>query len=86
MGGTTNAVYLRARWYQPGTGTLLGVNPALDSTGQAYSYAGGNPVAGEGPSGLGDLDVSWAFTHFRHHMLWARRMTASCARISRKTT
>jgi RHS repeat-associated protein len=36
----TNAEYLRARWYQPGTGQLLGVDPALDSTGQAYAYAG----------------------------------------------
>ena len=37
---STNAEYLRARWYQPGAGTLLGVDPELDTTGQAYSYAG----------------------------------------------
>jgi uncharacterized protein RhaS with RHS repeats len=49
--GTTSIVYLRARWYQPGTGTLLGVDPALDSTGQAYSYAGGDPVNGSDPRG-----------------------------------
>ncbi len=49
--GTTNAEYLRARWYQPGTGTLLGVDPELDSTGQAYTYAGDDPVGGSDPSG-----------------------------------
>ncbi len=49
--GTTNAEYLRARWYQPGTGTLLGVDPELDSTGQAYAYAGDDPVDGSDPSG-----------------------------------
>ena len=48
---TTNAQYLRARWYQPGSGTLLGVDPMLDSTGQAYSYAGDNPVNASDPSG-----------------------------------
>jgi len=49
--GTTGAVDLRARWYQPGTGTLLGVDPMLDTTGQAYAYAGGDPVNGADPSG-----------------------------------
>jgi len=49
--GTTGAVDLRARWYQPATGTLLGVDPMLDTTGQAYGYAGGDPVNGSDPSG-----------------------------------
>jgi RHS repeat-associated protein len=49
--GTTNAQYLRARWYQPGTGTLLGVDPMLDTTGQPYSYAGDNPVNAADPGG-----------------------------------
>ena len=48
---TTGAVDLRARWYQPGTGALLGVDPMLDTTGQAYGYAGGDPVNGSDPSG-----------------------------------
>lgn len=47
----TNALYLRARWYQPGTGTLLGVDPALDQTGQPYVCAAGDPVNGSDSSG-----------------------------------
>ncbi len=52
----TNAEYLRARWCQPATGTLLGVDPELDSTGQAYAYAGDDPVNGSDPSGLCTYD------------------------------
>ena len=47
----TGSQYLRARWYRPGQGTLLGVDPALDSTGKPYSYASDNPVNGNDPSG-----------------------------------
>jgi RHS repeat-associated protein len=50
--GAGNAEYLRARWYQPGTGTLLGVDPELGTTGQAYAYAGDDPVDGSDPTGL----------------------------------
>jgi RHS repeat-associated protein len=49
--GLTNAEYLRARWYQPGTGTLLGVDPEVDTTGQAYAYAGDDAVNRSDPSG-----------------------------------
>ncbi len=48
---TTGQQYLRARWYQPGSGTLLGVDPALANTDQPYSYAGDDPVNGSDPSG-----------------------------------
>jgi RHS repeat-associated protein len=48
---TTSAEYLRARWYGPGTGTLLGVDPLVDATEQAYAYAGDDPVNGSDPSG-----------------------------------
>ena len=47
----TGSQYLRARWYRPGQGSLLGVDPALDSTGQPYSYADDNPANGSDPSG-----------------------------------
>jgi RHS repeat-associated protein len=50
--GTTGQEYLRARWYQPGSGTLLGVDPLLDLTGQPYSYAYDDPVNGSDPFGL----------------------------------
>jgi RHS repeat-associated protein len=48
---TTGNEYLRARWYQPGSATLLGVDPALDQTGQPYVYVGGDPVNGSDLSG-----------------------------------
>jgi len=47
----TGSQYLRARWYRPGQGSLLGVDPALDNTGQPYSYANDNPANGSDPSG-----------------------------------
>ena len=47
----TGSQYLRARWYRPGQGAMLGVDPALDSTGQPYSYANDNPTNGSDPSG-----------------------------------
>ena len=49
---TTGAEYLRARWYQPGTGTLLGVDPRLEQTGQPYVYALDNPISWSDPTGL----------------------------------
>ncbi len=48
----TGQEYLRARWYQPDNGTLLGVDPLLNVTGQPYSYAYDDPVNGSDPSGL----------------------------------
>ena len=40
------------RYYDPGTGQFLSVDPLVDQTGQAYSYAGDDPVNGSDPSGL----------------------------------
>ena len=48
----TGSQYLRARWYQPGTGQLLGVDPLVGRTGQAYSYGYDNPANASDPSGL----------------------------------
>jgi RHS repeat-associated protein len=49
--GSSSAEYLRARWYQPGTGTLLGVDPELTTTDQTYAYAGDDPVDASDPGG-----------------------------------
>ncbi len=42
------------RYYDPGTGQFLAVDPLVDETGQPYAYTGGDPVNGTDPSGLDD--------------------------------
>ena len=39
-------------YYDPATGQFLTVDPLVDQTGQAYSYANDDPVNGEDPLGL----------------------------------
>ncbi len=36
--------YLRARFYDPATGQFMSVDPLVGVTGQAYSYASGDPL------------------------------------------
>jgi RHS repeat-associated protein len=40
-----------ARWYDPGTGEFMSVDPDLAETGQPYAYAGDDPVNEADPSG-----------------------------------
>jgi RHS repeat-associated protein len=42
----------RARYYDPVTAQFLTVDPLAATTGARYSYAGGNPITGNDPSGL----------------------------------
>jgi len=42
---------MRARQYDPTQGRFLSVDPLVDQTGQAYQYAGDNPVDNADPSG-----------------------------------
>lgn len=45
--------YMRARYYDPGTGRFISEDPAgLDAGVNLYAYAGGNPVLFSDPSGL----------------------------------
>lgn len=53
----TGLVYLVHRYYDPQTSQFLTVDPLVEITGQAYSYAGNDPVNGSDPSGLGP---SWS--------------------------
>jgi len=47
----TGLVNLRARTYNPATGQFLTRDPLQQQTGQAYLYAGGDPINGSDPSG-----------------------------------
>ncbi|MDP2709885.1 MAG: RHS repeat-associated core domain-containing protein [Solirubrobacteraceae bacterium] len=47
----TGLVYLRARYYDPGTGQFLTRDPLETLTGQAYAYANNNPITHTDPSG-----------------------------------
>jgi len=47
----TGLVNLRARTYNPATGQFLTRDPLEQQTGQAYAYAGGNPINNADPSG-----------------------------------
>jgi RHS repeat-associated protein len=48
----TGFQYLRARFYDPGTGQFLSRDPANAMTRSAYGYVGGNPLNATDPSGL----------------------------------
>ena len=48
----TGLIYLVKRYYDPQTGQLLSVDPALSQTQQPYGYASGNPVSMTDPTGM----------------------------------
>lgn len=48
---------LRARWYEPSTGSFLSEDPAFTSTDDAYGYASGNPLSYTDPLGLWSTTV-----------------------------
>ena len=48
----TGLIYLINRYYDPVTGQFVSVDPQVQSTGQAYSYAGDNPINAVDPIGL----------------------------------
>jgi RHS repeat-associated protein len=54
----TGFVYLRARVYDPSTTQFLSIDPRIESTGEAYSYARNNPENGQDLTGActGTLD------------------------------
>jgi RHS repeat-associated protein len=47
---------MRARWYDAETGSFTTSDPEFDSTDQAYTYAGDDPVNESDPSGLAWCD------------------------------
>jgi RHS repeat-associated protein len=51
----TGLVYLLHRYYDPTTGQLISVDPALSQTLQPYDYTDDDPVKGTDPMGLEDV-------------------------------
>lgn len=49
----TGLLYLLNRYYNPGTGQFISVDPAITQTLQPYAYADGDPVSLTDPTGLG---------------------------------
>ena len=56
----TGNIYLRARYYDPGTGSFITEDPAKDGVNW-HSYCGGNPVRFIDPSGLTYL-IGWSYS------------------------
>jgi RHS repeat-associated protein len=51
----TGLTYVRNRWYEPSTGTFLSPDPlAYKDSSNLYAFAGGDPVNGRDPSGMGE--------------------------------
>jgi RHS repeat-associated protein len=53
----TGLVYMKARWYDPGSGTFLSVDPVVAGAGDpqaynAYAYARNNPINLTDPTGM----------------------------------
>jgi RHS repeat-associated protein len=63
----TGFLYLVNRYYDPATAQFVTVDPLVDETGQAFSYAGDDPVNASDPSGL----ICWGlctFTNAAHYV------------------
>jgi RHS repeat-associated protein len=53
------------RYYDPQTGQFLSVGPAVDNTGQPYSYANDDPINENDPLGLGCGAFGFVCNHWR---------------------
>jgi RHS repeat-associated protein len=49
---STGLNYLNARYQDPSLGRFVSVDPLVDASGEAYGYAGNNPISRNDPSGL----------------------------------
>ncbi len=53
-------VYLNHRYYDPALARFISVDPLVAKTGEAYTYAGNNPITFSDPSGLCAADTNGA--------------------------
>jgi len=69
---TTGLLYLVDRYYNPGIGQFLSLDPKISQTLSPYAYANDNPVnssdptgdgAAWGPAGYFFMSLSWGFLH-----------------------
>ncbi len=65
----TERVYLRARYYDPGTGRFSAEDPMRDGLNW-YTYCGGNPIAFTDPSGLAIIGVREAIEGAGGRVVW----------------
>lgn len=62
QGGYTDPsglIFLQNRYYDPNTGQFISVDPMFADTGQAYAYAGDDPINGSDPTGLEPQPPQW---------------------------
>jgi len=50
--GQSGLIYLRARYYDPGTAQFMTPDPKVEATHEPYAYANDNPLRFKDPSGL----------------------------------
>ncbi len=72
----------RYRTYDPFTGTYMQVDPEVDSTWEAYSYAGQNPVMKVDPTGLAGFSVSpFGLTDFFGRFIYSKASWDRCREL-----
>ena len=69
-------IYLRARYYDPGTGQFLSRDPLVALTGSAYGYVRDNPLNGIDPLGL------WGWNPLNDVKQLAHDITAHASQIA----
>ncbi|HEX6641897.1 MAG TPA: RHS repeat-associated core domain-containing protein, partial [Thermoanaerobaculia bacterium] len=68
--------YVRARWYDPATGTWLGPDPkGYTDSANLYAFAGGDPVNGRDPSGEISLRAAASDGELNAHELSTLELT-----------
>ncbi len=68
--------YVRNRWYDPTTGTWLSPDPlGYRDSSNLYAFAGGDPINGRDPEGLGDGIVSGVGTALKETVQGVQQCT-----------